>query len=81
MLGILAGGGVTIMTAGAIAADAGMIERRRDPGLSTVTIITLAGGRQMIGVFTGGGIAIMTTSTGAQYLVMIDVRGRRPSEH
>ncbi len=76
MLGILAGGGIAIMTADAIAADAGMIERCRDPGLSTVTIITLARGSQVIGVFTGGGIAIMTTCTGALHLVMIDVRGR-----
>ncbi len=76
MLGILAGGGVTIVTTGAVAADAGMIERRWRPGLGTVTIITLAGGRQVIGVFTGSGIAIMTTSTGAQYFVMIDVSRR-----
>ncbi len=76
MLGIFASGGIAIMTAGAIAADAGMIERRWRPGLGAVTIITLARGSQVIGVFTGGGIAIMTTRTGAQYLVMIDVRGR-----
>ncbi len=76
MLSILAGGGVTIMTAGAIVADAGMIERRRDPCLSTVTITTLAGGSQVIGVFTRGGIAIMTTRARAQYFVMIDGRRR-----
>ncbi len=76
MLGILASGSITIMTAGAIVADAGMIECCRDPGLGAVTIITLARGRQMIGAFTCGGIAIMTTSTGAQHLIMIDGRRR-----
>ncbi len=76
MLGILAGGGITIMTAGAITTDAGMIECCWRPGQAGMTIITLASGRQVIGVFTGGGIAIMTTGTGAQYFVMIDGGGR-----
>ncbi len=76
MLGILAGGGIAIVTADTIAADAGMVKYGGRPGLGGMAIITLATGSQVIGVFTGGGIAIMTTRTGAQHLVMIDGRRR-----
>jgi hypothetical protein len=53
-----------------------MVEIRGQPGDRRMTIVTVIAAGDMRGVFTGRGDAIMAGAAGAQYLGVIDGKGR-----
>ena len=65
-----------VMTAEAIVHYIHMVKIRGQPGDRRMTIVTVIAAGDMRGVFTGRGDAIMAGAAGAQYLGVIDGKGR-----
>ncbi len=55
-----------------------VVKIRRNPTVTTMAIIALCRGRQVIQVLAHGGDAIMTTAAGAQHLEVINRYHRIP---
>ncbi len=60
MLGVLAGGGGAVVAGHTIAADTGMVEDRRCPGIGGVAVLTGITAGNVIGGFAECGGAVMT---------------------
>ena len=61
-----------VVTANAVIGDAGVIERRRNPGVRRMTIIAGITARKMCRVFTGGCCAVVAGETRTDDLRVID---------
>ncbi len=71
-------GGRAVVATDAIANDIGVIEVRRRPGDSRVTVIAVVTARNMGRVLAGGRDAIMAGRTASQDLGVVDCHYRRP---
>ena len=69
---ILAGRVGTIVAAGAIARDVHVIEIRRQPADSGVTVVAVVAADHVVLVLATGGHTVMTGTTGTHYLRVID---------
>jgi hypothetical protein len=69
---VLTGRLSAIMTRRTVAGDAGVIERRREPGSRRVTVIAGITAGDVGRVFADGGDTIMAGATGAEHLRVID---------